>query len=168
MCVLLKLYIGYPPVGFFNESDIVRNPDDYFEYYVRDLSFIDSPFCREVVKECSDVVEFLSSTTMRAGNGMFISPMQLSSGAKNVLIMESTDKICNMGWCGDNCNRFVEDIADRKDLTVFSGRVYIPYLYNDHCNDFLVLNKNKIYHSPAELTEDLELMGIYGGWDDER
>lgn len=151
---MLNLYIGYPPSEF---KGVVRNPDRYF----KDMDVYEvmsTDFAVRVAKECSDIASFDNPILMRTNSGRFVSPLDLSSGAKNLLIMKYTDKICNMLWCGDNCDKYVEEVAEEKDLTVFTTRAYVPYDEATVVKPFRVLNNGKIYNSPYEYVTDLDIV----------
>ena len=152
---MLNLYIGYPPMGKY--KGIVYNPDRYF----KDMDVYEvmsTDFAIRVAKECSDIASFDNPILMRTNSGRFVSPLDLSSGAKNLLIMKYTDKICNMLWCGDNCDKYVEEVAEEKDLTVFTTRAYVPYDEATVVKPFRVLNNGKIYNSPYEYVTDLDIV----------
>lgn len=136
---------------------IVYNPDRYF----KDMDVYEvmsTDFAIRVAKECSDIASFDNPILMRTNSGRFVSPLDLSSGAKNLLIMKYTDKICNMLWCGDNCDKYVEEVAEEKDLTVFTTRAYVPYDEATIVKPFRVLNNGKIYNSPYEYVTDLDIV----------
>lgn len=153
---MLRLWIGYPPKGYFKEK-LVRNPDYFFSDYFLDTSFVATDFGRRVVCACSDVKEVLSCVTLRVSSGRLISPMQLSSGAKNIFIMKETSAICNMGWCGGNCEPFVDEISHSQDLTLYTDRFYVPYLYTNDERPFEVLNLGRVFESASEYLDDMEV-----------
>lgn len=151
---MLNLYIGYPPSEF---KGVVRNPDRYF----KDMDVYEvmsTGFAVRVAKECSDIASFDNPILMRTNSGRFVSPLDLSSGAKNLLIMKYTDSICNLLWCGSNCDKFVEEIAEEKDLTVFTTRSYVPYKRSKNIKPFKVINTGKIYNNPVEYVSDMDIV----------
>lgn len=152
---MLNLYIGYPKEDEIGE--IVYNPDDYF----KDMDLYEvmsTDFSMRVARECSDITKFETPILMRTSSGRFVSPLDLSSGAKNLIIMKYTDKICNLLWCGDNCDKYVEEIAEERDITVFTTRVYVPYEDSTNVVPFRVLNNGRIYNSPYEYVTDLDVV----------
>lgn len=156
---MLKVWIGIPEEDSF-KGQKVNDPDLFFKRRVKDLSFMDSDFSHRVVKELSRVSEVLSCVTLRTKHNSLISPMQLSSGAKNVLIMKYFDCACNMTWCGENCEKFVEEIADEKDLIVFSTRYYIPYLETKDWKPFEILNLRRVYETPRDCLMDEDVQSL--------
>lgn len=126
---MLKLYYG-----LLEDERRVVNPDPYFNGMF-DMHKIDTDFGRRVVKECSGVAKVHNYVTLELSNGEFISPEKLSSGAKNVLLMkEFPDIICDVLWCGENCEPFISEIAEERDLTVYTTRPFHPdlnYLFKD-------------------------------------
>lgn len=160
---MLNLYIGYPPRDKY--KGIVYNPDSHF----KDLDLYEimsTDFSMRVAKECSDIASFESPILMKTNSGRYVSPLDLSSGAKNVLLMKYTNKIVDMLWCGDNCDKFVEEIAREKDLIVFTTRDYVPYERSES-EDFRVLNSGKIYHSSKEYLFDLDISDFFEEMDED-
>lgn len=134
---MLKMWIGDPSKRLF-KTRVVNNPDRYWELHVRDLEFMNTDFSKRVAMECSAIAEFLSCVTLKMDSGRLISPMQLSSGAKNVLLMKYFDCSCDM-------KQFVEEIAEEKDLYIYTTRDYVPYLESgNEPKPFIVLNNNKV------------------------
>lgn len=153
---MLNLYIGYPPKGMF--EDITYNPDVTF----KDMDvyeMMNSDFAVRVAKDCSDIASFESPILMKTNSGRYVSPLDLSSGAKNLLLMKNTDTVTNLLWCGDNCDKYVEEVAREKNLYVFTTRVYVPY-YNREKQNFKVINTGRVYHSDYEYVMDLDIVDL--------
>lgn len=79
---MLKIWYGLKQ--FDNE---VADPDFFFFSEEMNANCIDTDFGRRVVTECSNVYNIHNYATLELPNGELISPKELSSGAKNLLIM---------------------------------------------------------------------------------
>lgn len=126
---MLKLWITS---DFKSHSGLVlMNPDGYFDMCF-DYQLLESDFSKRVLKDCSGGLEVINYATLKRPNDMLISPREIGSGSKNLLCMKyegnSEGHIYNMLWCGDNCNKYVAEIASETDLELFSGRVYNPFI----------------------------------------
>lgn len=147
---MLKIWYGLKQ--FDNE---VADPDFFFSEEMN-ANCIDTDFGRRVVTECSNVYKIHNYATLELPNGELISPKELSSGAKNLLIMMfcKQDVICDLLWCGNNCNKFVAEIANKKDLTVKTTRYYNPYRSEVAFNEpILILNTGDLVNNIEEFTQ---------------
>lgn len=147
---MLKIWYGLKQ--FDNE---VADPDFFFSEEMN-ANCIDTDFGRRVVTECSNVYKIHNYATLELPNGELISPKELSSGAKNLLIMMfyEQDVICDLLWCGNNCNKFVAEIANKKDLTVKTTRYYNPYRSEVAFNEpILILNTGDLVNNIEEFTQ---------------
>lgn len=147
---MLKIWYGLKQ--FDNE---VVDPDFFFSEEMN-ANCIDTDFGRRVVTECSNVYKIHNYATLELPNGELISPKELSSGAKNLLIMMfcEQDVICDLLWCGNNCNKFVAEIANKKDLTVKTTRYYNPYRSEVAFNEpILILNTGDLVNNIEEFTQ---------------
>lgn len=106
-------------------------PDEYFDLRIYDYSFLGSDFAKRLLYDCSGGLKVINYETFLRPNGLYISPKEISSGAKNVLCMYSRSNkdgfIYNMLWCGDNCNPYIAEVVKDKDVEAFSSRIYDPY-----------------------------------------
>lgn len=117
-----NIWLGYKDLE--NETG---NPDFYFDEFI-DKRCIDTDFGRRVVTACSDVFKVMNYVTLELPTGELISPKELSSGAKSLLIMAFSDEdvVCDLVWCGENCEIFIDELASQKDITVMTSRWYVP------------------------------------------
>lgn len=129
----------------------VLNPDLYFNEFI-DKHCIETDFGKRVVKECSDVKEVINYVNMVLPNGELISPNELSSGAKNLLIMMYDDEaVCDMEWCGNNCDHFIGEIAKAKDFTLQTTRWYVPFKNAEFPDGVRILNIDKVVYDIDEF-----------------
>ncbi|MDE6947654.1 MAG: DUF4869 domain-containing protein [Anaeroplasmataceae bacterium] len=151
---MLKLWMGHPDENLERMGRIVYYPDTYFMYEFKNYEVIETDFGKRVLEDCSRIKTVFNRGSLLTEFGAYISPDKLSSGAKTLLIMHETDAICNMVFCGDNCNKYVAEIARMKDLLIFSTRVYNPFKESD-LDSVFVLNTNKVYTSSGDYMRDI-------------
>lgn len=154
---MLRLWIGNKE--FDNDTG---EPDFYFDEEM-DAECIDTDFGRRVVKECSDIESVINYATLKLPNGELVSPRELASGAKNLLIMmfSEEDVVCDLRWCGDNCNKFIAEVANTKDITVKTTRWYMPYLRGETFDEgILILNTNTVVRSVEEYRDHIIATGL--------
>lgn len=157
---MLKLYYG-----MLEDKNVVLNPDNYFMDNT-DLHCIDTDFGHRVLKDCVDVVKVHNYVTLELGNGELISPKDIGSGVKNLFIMKEDDTaICNLLWCGENCEKYISEIAETKDLVVCTWRPFFPDFDTMFKSGIEILNSGKVVHNGMDyLKEILEypIGGNYG------
>lgn len=154
---MMNLWLGR---GDFDNE--VGDPDFYFSEFI-DPKCIDTDFGRRVVKTCSDVKEVVNYATLVLPNEELISPMELSSGAKNLLIMmfDEEDAVCDLIWCGSNCESFLGEIASKRDFTVFTTRWFVPYKNSNFKDGVRILNTGKVVRSFDEYIDYVHESGLY-------
>ena len=98
--------------------------DYYFDLYKKKEWFND-PYVKKMIKEVDNTIavkdEYLESPIF---GGM--SPMQLSTGVKGLILMYETDKIIYGTRMGDNCNKFVFEMSNHKDIHVMLHHCMLP------------------------------------------
>ena len=155
---MLNLWIG--DKKFDNQ---IGTPDFFFDEEMN-KHCIDTDFGRRVVTECSDIYKIHTYAALELPNGEFISPSELSSGAKNLLIMMFSEKdvVCDMLWCGDNCNKFVTEIANTKDITLKTSRYSNPFNSSVSFNDgVLILNTGVTVRDSREFCDHFMSTDLY-------
>lgn len=153
------------PTGV-STDDILDGPTSYFNFMM-DFHCIDTEFGRRVVKELSRVVKVHNYASLEISTGEFISPVELSHGAKNILIMAFAEDsvVTNMLFCGDNCNKFVAEICKTKDLNLITTRLYNPwYRVEDTASldsGVRIWNTGKIVYTQVEYVDYLMKVGLW-------
>lgn len=155
---MLKLYIGVLSDNRYGR--VIHSPRAFVKSKMKDISVFSSDFGVRVLKECSAIKEVYNENSFLTEAGCRIGTANVSGGAKALMIMKATDFIVNMTFCGDNCNKFVAEIAKEKDLTVYTTRYYNPFVKSD-LDKVLVLNNNKIYTSAREFALSSEIQGFF-------
>lgn len=124
---------------WMNESNcknenIVDYPDDwYFDY--SDESILDLPLAKEIIADTSAVVKFNTDGSYLTKFGYRINDTKFSEGCKCLLMMLSKENIefdltFYLSSMGENCEKYMEAIADMHDVNIILTRPYIPYVRN--------------------------------------
>lgn len=81
-----------------------------------------------------------------------ITPRELSGGVKTLLLMAFDDggKIFNASACGDNCAKWILEIAERKELTVTLHNIMD---FGDGEYRIHILNNNRMAHGFSEYLD---------------
>lgn len=124
---MLNVWVKYPE----NESLLVNSPKIVFSGYM-EYDLIDTDLGRRIVKDTSKVSEIFNCMSMRTEWGYMISPEELSDGAKILLLMlcksvRDEGFIFNYTFCGDNCNKYLKEIAEMYDVNIYLGRFFLPF-----------------------------------------
>lgn len=107
---MLKVY-------FFEDDKIeISHADMWFKLNYRDAWFNDD-FVKAMVLSV-DKSEVMAPRLIVSPVLGAISPNDLSTGVKNLIIAYETDKVINASLCGDNCAEWLLRISERKDLTI--------------------------------------------------
>ena len=137
---MLRIYYGDMP-------DAIYNTALYFKNVYSDEWFNDG-FAQKIIKSV-DRATVLGPRAIDSFALGVIPPTELSGGAKTLLLMYfEPDKVFNASTCGDNCARWILEIAKRQDITInlhhimnFGGRRFTAE----------VLNTGEVVHSMKEL-----------------
>ena len=142
---MLRIYFGDMPEAIYNTAV-------YFKNVYRDEWFEDE-FAQQMIKAV-DRATVLGPRAIESFALGVIPPTELSGGTKTLLLMYfEPEKVFNASTCGDNCARWILEIAKRherqgRDLTVnlhhimdFGGRRFTAE----------VVNTGEVVHSMKEL-----------------
>lgn len=78
-----------------------------------------------------------------------ISPLELSGGVKTLILVKfNTEKIFNVSTCGDNCAKWLLEIAKYEDRTV---NLHHLMDFGDGEIEVEILNTGEVVHSMEEL-----------------
>lgn len=108
---MLKIYYGSLP-------DEVKSASVYFDFNF-ELDWLDNELNREMIKDI-DKSEVIAGNMIKSSVLGIIPPQWLSGGVKALICMNSDTSglIFNLSNCGDNCAKWVYEIAKHKDLLV--------------------------------------------------
>lgn len=107
---MLNIYFGDMPTAIYNTEVFFKNT--YEESWLLD------DFAKKVIKkiDSSDVVDAQAIKSPVLG---MIPPTDLSGGAKTLLLIKNCpDKVFNASTCGDNCAKFILELAKSRDITI--------------------------------------------------
>ena len=137
---MLNIYFGDMPSAIYNT-------EIYFKNTYEDSWILDD-FAKKVIKRVdgSDVIDAQAIKSPVLG---IIPPTELSGGVKTLLLIKNCpDEVFNASTCGDNCARFILELAKAKDVTINLR----------HIMDFdkarfaaKILNDDSIVHNMEEL-----------------
>ena len=137
---MLNIYFGDMPSANYNTEIFFKNT--YEDSWLLD------DFAKRVIKKVdgSDVVDAqaIKSTVL----GM-IPPTDLSGGVKTLLLIKNCpDKVFNASTCGDNCARFILELAKKQDVTINLRHIMDFGKAKFTAN---ILNNDSTVHSMEEL-----------------
>ena len=137
---MLNIYYG-------DMDDAVYNTASYFKYDYED-EWITDDFVKEMIRDV-DHSEVLSSGVVDSPVLGMIPPTGLSGGVKTLILVKfEKDKIFNASTCGDNCAKWLLEIAKDEDRTI-----NLRHLMDFGKEPFTIriLNTNQVVHTMAEL-----------------
>lgn len=132
----------------YARSDLQHS--DIFQNSYRS-SWITDPYAVSIIKDVdrSDVV---SENVIESPVLGSISPLQLSGGVKTLLLMRFDRKqIFNASTCGDNCAKWILDMAKDRKLVV---NLYHVMDFGREDFKIKVVNSGRIVHNMAELIHE--------------
>ena len=139
---MLNIIFGDCPGAVYNTSVYFNNR--YEEEWITD------DFGRKVIKAV-DRSEVLSAHAIESPVLWSVPPERLSGGVKTLLLIKhKPDMIFNASKCGDNCARFILEIARDTDITInlrhvmdfrrkkFRAHIVNNDVYVDNYRDYLL------------------------------
>lgn len=107
----------------------IRMPQSRFDFLYEE-TWLDSQFARKVIKEV-DKSEVICGSAIESSVLGPISPKDISTGAKALILLECLDDVVMNGErLGDNCWSFVFELANKKDIHIalyhFLDSDYMP------------------------------------------
>lgn len=139
---------------------VVLDPTAFVKYGGMDLHVYETDFAKRMLRDCSAIEMVNSCCSFRTMDGIEVGADKLSGSAHALMIMKETSYVIDMTLCGDNCNKYVAEIAREKDLYVCTIRYYNQFKNSD-LDEVLVLNNNKIYKSRKEFALDGEIQELF-------
>ena len=137
---MLNIYFGDMPSAIYNTEIFFKNT--YEDSWLLD------DFARRVIKKVdgSDVVDAQAIKSPVLG---MIPPTDLSGGVKTLLLIKNCpDKVFNASTCGDNCAKFILELAKKQDVTINLRHIMDFGKAKFAAN---ILNNNSTVHSMEEL-----------------
>lgn len=141
---MLKIFFGTMPEAIYNTSMYFDNV--YLDKWITD------PFAQKIIKAI-DKGEVLSASAIKSKALGVIPVTGLSGGVKTLLLIRNEpQKIFNASTCGDNCARWILEIAKecKQDVVI---NLYHIMDFGSKPFELEILNNYKIIHSMEELVE---------------
>lgn len=124
----------------FKEADgWVRNPEYYFDSHYTEAyccDYMHDEFVKSMILDV-DSSEVISDYVILSPVLGGIPPVWLSGGVKTLICMYlRPDKIFNITYCGDNCAKWILEMAKDRDITVVLRHIMrFPEYNNIFCLD---------------------------------
>ena len=126
----------------------IYNTSVYFKN-TYEPEWLESELAKKMIKDV-DNSDVLSGECINSPVLGQILPERLSGGVKTLLLMlNEPDKIFNASTCGDNCAKWILEIAKQKDLTI--NLRHMMSFGRDTAFEIRVENGGEIVHSMREL-----------------
>ncbi len=95
----------------------IYNTEVFFKNTYEDSWLLDD-FARKVIRKVDDS-EVMDTHVIKSPVLGMIPPTDLSGGVKTLLLIKNRpDMMFNASTCGDNCARFILELAKEKDITI--------------------------------------------------
>lgn len=137
---------------FFGSLDNeIYNPPLYFPHQYED-DWIVEELSKQMISDVDRSKVFaprlIDSPVLGA-----ISPRELSGGVKTLILMakDETGKVFNASACGDNCAKWILEIAKHKELTV---TLHIIMKFDKEPFEIHIMNTDKIVRTFREYVEE--------------
>lgn len=140
MIALLRVYFGDMPEAVYNTAVFFKNSyiDEWFE----------DPFVQRMVKGV-DGATVLGNRLVQSKVMGLIPPTDLSGGVKTlILIYKMPERVFNASTCGDNCARWILQMAKKQDVAINLRHIMD---FGNGKFDMEILNTGQKVHSMAEL-----------------
>ncbi len=107
---MLKVYFGF-------RDDEVYNTAMFYENQY-DKNWVTDDFARRIIKDIDDSEVIAPDVIQNEIFGTFTS-VELSAGVKTLLLIKNfPNKIFNISNCGDNCAKYILELASDRDIKV--------------------------------------------------
>lgn len=95
----------------------IYNTEVFFKNTYEDSWLLDD-FAKKVIRKVDDS-EVMDTHVIKSPVLGMIPPTDLSGGVKTLLLIKNRpDMVFNASTCGDNCARFILELAKEKDITI--------------------------------------------------
>ncbi len=142
-------------VWFGDRENAIYNTSVFFKNRYED-SWILEDFARTIIEDIdhSEVIDANNIKSPVLGN---ISPLQLSGGVKALILMKHfPGKIFNASNCGNNCAKWILELAKEKSFTI---NLFHVMNFGEDGFDIKIMNgKNLVVHN---MNDFLDAGGYY-------
>lgn len=151
---MLKMFFGEMEEAYYSGSEL-------FDNWV-DCGVINTDFSKRVIKEI-DGSEVVSPYLIMSPVLGAISYRMLSGGAKTLMCLVYTDTIFDLAAMGDNCFKFLPEIAYIKDITLCTAMLRIPPVEEFH-EGIYIINDGSIVRTKKEFANKFVEIKGEEGW----
>ena len=139
---MLKVFFGNMPEAIYNTAVFFKN--DYED------EWIVNPFVKKMIADV-DSSEVIDSGVIDSPVLGKIPPTALSGGVKTLILVKfEPDRVFNASTCGDNCSKWLLEIAKNEDRTINLRHIMD---FGDEPFEIKILNTGDIVHNMKDLTE---------------
>ena len=126
----------------------IYNTNVYFKN-TYESEWLESELAKKMIQDVDDS-EVLGGECIKSPVLGQIPPERLSGGVKTLLLMlNESDRIFNASTCGDNCAKWILEIAKQKDLTI--NLRHMMNFGKDTDFEIKIKNGGEVVHSMKEL-----------------
>lgn len=144
---MLNIYFG--PIVNSEQDNYIYNTAVYFKNTYKD-SWITKDMTLEMIKDI-DKSDVISAKEIQSPIFGLMSPIQLSGGVKTlILIANDKNHIFNASTCGDNCAKWILEIANNSKRKILINLRHIMD-FGEGEFKIRVANTGKIVHNMQEL-----------------
>lgn len=142
---MLRIYVGSLP-------EEIHSASVYFDFNF-ESEWLDDELNRKMIEDV-DKSKVIAGNVIESSVLGIIPPQWLSGGVKALICMNSDTSglIFNLSNCGDNCAKWVREIAETKDLLVTTHH----YMSFKDAGDFKIemVNTGKIVNTNEEYLDE--------------
>lgn len=142
------------------DVEVLTDAPRYFDNVWED-AWLEDPFVKEMILDV-DKSEVISPHLIESPVLGPIGPKDLSGGVKVlILLLKDNTFVYNISNCGDNCAKWIVEIARRfekeqnKDITVFLEHIMDFGTCQDLAVDFKIMNSNKIVKNTVDYVDEV-------------
>ena len=138
---MLSIYLG-------DMETAIYHPPTYFDNMYED-EWLSDPLSVEMIEDV-DRSKVIGPHLIESPVLGPISPKELSGGVKTLILMafDENDRVFNASVCGDNCAKWILQIAKQKDLTINLRHIMD---FGEKSFEARILNTDTIVHNMSEF-----------------
>ena len=138
---MLTIIYGDEPRSIYNTNVYFKN--------TYESEWLESELAKKMIQDVDDS-EVLGGECIKSPVLGQIPPERVSGGVKTLLLMlNEPDRIFNASTCGDNCAKWILEIAKQKDLTI--NLRHMMNFGKDTDFEIKIKNGGEVVHSMKEL-----------------
>ena len=138
-------------IAFGTTENEIYDPSTYFIHQYEDEWIMDELSVRMI--EDVDRSRVVAPRIIESPVLGMITPRELSGGVKTLMLMafDETGKVFNASACGDNCAKWIIEIASKKDLTITLHNIMD---FGKELKNAYIVNSDKTVYSYSEYLDE--------------